>query len=199
MQYQWRLHGRATDRANIDCAPLSDFSHLILPVLLLAQALPLVYIEMFWILPFHLVFASQMCAWPQIQVFKTNLNSTLWIFQNTSKRQKQHIPLYGCWSLLIWWASDGAIQNSSRCSRTFFPFIWPFKAEPELLLRRTNGLLSCSSTWSQSHRPPLKTNQTVNKGPKRTFQRYCTLWSVSGETIRKLSRQPKHSGGPING
>ena len=65
--------------------------------------------------------------------------------QRNVKRRISRAKKQGLWSLLIWWSCDGAIQNSSRCSRTFFPSIWPFTAQPELLLRGTNGHLSCSS------------------------------------------------------
>ena len=80
----------------------------------------------------------------------------------------------------IWWSSDGAIQNSSRCSRTFFPFIWPFKAAKLLVPLLFVGLISVSSAtfW--------KPTQPSIKALKGLWKRFQPLWSVSGKTNWKL-------------
>ena len=80
----------------------------------------------------------------------------------------------------IWWSSDGAIQNSSRCSRTFFPFIWPFKAAKLLVHLLFVGLISVSSAtfW--------KPTQPSIKALKGLWKRFQPLWSVSGKTNWKL-------------
>ena len=77
--------------------------------------------------------------------------------QRKVKRRISRAKKQGLWSLLIWWSCDGAIQNSSRCSRTFFPSIWPFTAQPELLLRAQMAtslvhqrIISVSSDASQA-------------------------------------------------